>query len=74
MDILITIIGIAAVALLWVMLYDSNRFVIRKYTAKDRRIQKPCRAVLVTDLHNKRYGKDNGALLEAIREQQPDCR
>lgn len=72
MDILITIIGIAAVALLWVMLYDSNRFVIRKYTAKDRRIQKPCRAVLVTDLHNKRYGKDNGALLEAIREQQPD--
>ena len=31
MDILITIIGIAAVALLWVMLYDSNRFVIRNH-------------------------------------------
>lgn len=72
MDILITIIGIAAVALLWVILYDSNRFVIRKHAAEDRRIQKACRAVLVTDLHNKRYGKDNSALLGAIREQQPD--
>lgn len=72
MDILITIIGIAAVVLLWVMLYDSNRFVIRKHTVQDRRIQKACRAILVTDLHNKRYGKDNSALLGAIREQQPD--
>lgn len=72
MDILITIIGIAAMALLWVTLYDSNRFVVKKYAARDKRIQKPCRAVLVTDLHNKRYGKDNEALLGAIREQQPD--
>lgn len=72
MDILITIIGILAVALLWVMLYDSNRFVIKRYTAKDKRIQKACRAVLVTDLHNKRYGKNNEALLSAIKNQQPD--
>lgn len=72
MDILITIIGILAVALLWVMLYDSNRFVIKRYTAEDKRIQKACRAVLVTDLHNKRYGKDNEALLSAIKNQQPD--
>lgn len=72
MDILITIIVILAVALLWVMLYDSNRFVIKRYTAEDKRIQKACRAVLVTDLHNKRYGKDNEALLSAIKNQQPD--
>lgn len=72
MDILITIIGILAVALLWVMLYDSNRFVIKRYTVEDKRIQKACRAVLVTDLHNKRYGKNNEALLSAIKNQQPD--
>lgn len=72
MDILITIIVILAVALLWVMLYDSNRFVIKRYTAEDKRIQKTCRGVLVTDLHNKRYGKNNEILLSAIKNQQPD--
>ncbi len=72
MDILITVIVIAAVALLWVMLYDSNRFTVKYHTVEDERIQKACRAVLVTDLHNKRYGKDNEILLAAIREQGPD--
>lgn len=71
-DILITIIAIAALALLWVMLYDSNRFVVRTHAVTDRRIKKPCRAVLLTDLHNKQYGKNNEKLLAAIREAQPD--
>lgn len=72
MDILLTVIGVLAVVLLWAMLYDTNRFVIKKYTVEDKRILKPCRAVLLTDLHNKRYGKDNEVLLAAIREQHPD--
>lgn len=71
-DILITMIAIVALALLWIMLYDSNRFVVRTHTVTDRRIKKPCRAVLLTDLHNKQYGKENEKLLEAIREAQPD--
>lgn len=72
MDILITLIVGAAVALLWVMLYDSNRFVVKKFMVEDKRIKKRCRGILLTDLHNKRYGKDNGRLLTAIREQRPD--
>ncbi len=72
MDILITIVGIGMVVLLWVILYDSNRYVIRKHKVIDRRIKKPCRAVLLTDLHNKRYGKNNEKLLVSIREQKPD--
>ena len=68
----VTFIGILAVILLWVVLYDSNRFVVRKYTVTDKRIRKPCRAVVMADLHNKRYGKNNERLLAAIREQQPD--
>lgn len=72
MDILFTVMGILAVLLLWVMLYDSNRFVVRKYTVEDLRIRKPCRGVLLTDLHNKSYGKENERLLASIREQQPD--
>jgi len=71
-DILVAIIGILAVAVLWVVLYDSNRFVVREYKVTDRRIKKPCRAVVLTDLHNKRYGKNNERLLAAIRSRQPD--
>lgn len=68
----ITVFVILSMILLWVALYDSNRFVIKKYRAKDRRIRKACRGVVLADLHNKRYGKDNERLLTAIREQRPD--
>lgn len=71
-DILITVTGIICVALVWVALYDSNRFVVRELKITDRRIRKPFRAVVVADLHNKRYGKENERLLTAIREQKPD--
>lgn len=71
-DILFAGAGIVVLALLWVMLYDSNCFVIRKYAVEDERIRKQCRAVVLSDLHNKRYGRENERLLEAIREQKPD--
>lgn len=71
-DILLTITGIIALVLLWVMLYDSNRFVTRQYTVSDSRIKKQCRAVVLADLHNKRYGRNNERLLAAIRECHPD--
>lgn len=72
LDILLTIIGIIGMVLLWVMLYDSNRFVISKHVFRDKRIRKDCRGVVLGDLHNKRYGKDNEQLIAAIREQKPD--
>ncbi len=73
LDILIVITGIAAIILIWVMLYDSNRFVVVQHTFCDRRIRKPFRAVVLSDLHNKQYGKDNERLVEAIRAQKPDA-
>lgn len=71
-DVLITLLGIAIILLLWVTIYDSNRFVVRRLELSDRRITKSVRAVVIADLHNKCYGKDNNVLLEAIREQKPD--
>lgn len=71
-DIFITVLGIAAIICIWVILYDSNRFVVRVHRVADRRIKKRARAVVLSDLHNKRYGKENQRLLEAIREQKPD--
>lgn len=72
LEAIVTFIGILAIVLLWVVLYDSNRFVVRKYAVTDKRIRKPCRAVVIADLHNKRFGKNNERLLAAIREQQPN--
>lgn len=71
MVVLIALIGIGAL-LLGVVICDSNRFVIRKHRVVDGRIRKDCRAVVLSDLHNKQYGKDNQALLAAIRRQRPD--
>lgn len=72
MDVLITIAAVGAVLLIWIILYDSNHFVVKKHTVTDSRIKKDCKAVVLSDLHNKQYGKNNGALLAAIRGQQPD--
>ncbi len=71
-DILFTIIVAAALVLFWVMLYDTNRFVVKKHAVTDPRIRRACRAVLLTDLHNKCYGKGNERLLAEIRSQKPD--
>lgn len=71
-NILITILALLLLIMLWIMLYDGNRFVVRYHVLRDARIRKSCRAVIMADLHNKVYGKDNQALLEAIRAQKPD--
>lgn len=72
LEALVTIFGILVIVLLWVILYDSNRFAVRRHAVTDKRIRKRCRAVVLADLHNKRYGKNNERLLAAVREQQPD--
>ncbi len=71
-NILFTVFIIVILILLWVMIFDSNRFVVVRHGFSDRRIKKNCRAVVLADLHNKCYGKNNGLLLSAIRECKPD--
>lgn len=71
-DILITVLGIFLIIMVWVMLYDSNRFVVQSTVVSDRRIRKPLRAVVIADLHNKRYGRENERLLNEIRARKPD--
>ena len=72
MDVVITVIAVILVVLVWIMLYDSNRFVVRHYLLRDQRIKKPVKAVVLADLHNKRYGKETERLLQAIDEIRPD--
>ena len=72
LDIIITMIVILAVILLWVILYDSNRFVVHRLVVEDKRIKKNCKAVVLSDLHNKSFGKENEQLLQSIRQENPD--
>ena len=72
LEILITLLACLCIVLVWVMLYDSNRFVVREYRAQDKRIRERTKAVVIADLHNKRYGRHNEKLLEAIEAQKPD--
>ncbi len=72
LDILITVVGIVALFFIWVMLYDSNRFVVVQHTFCTQKVKQPYRAVVLSDLHNKQFGRDNERLLEAIHKAEPD--
>lgn len=71
-NIIFAILGMLIVFCLWVILYEDTHFIIRNYTCRNARIRKPCRAVVLADLHNHKYGKENEVLLEAIRAACPD--
>lgn len=72
LNIILTILAILVIILLWVTIYDTNRFIVVKHSFSDKRIRKSIRAVVITDLHNKSFGRNNELLLAAIREQTPD--
>ena len=73
LDILLLLLMLLIIGILWVMLYDSNRFVVVRHEIRDRRISGHYRVVFRSDLHNKQYGRDNARLLQAIEEAQPDA-
>lgn len=72
LQIVFFIVLIMVIFLLWVMLYDTGRFVTTTYKITDKRIKKDFRAVVVADLHNKSFGNENQRLVEAIRALHPD--
>lgn len=72
LDIILIVLALIVIVLLWIMLYDSTRFVVVKHTIRAKQIKKPYRAVVLADLHNKQFGKNNALLLKAIEEQEPD--
>ena len=52
---------------------DSSRFVTVSYEIRSDKIAKPCRMVLLSDLHNKSFGRDNERLVQKITELSPDA-
>ena len=72
LDILLMILCFVVVMLCWIMLFDSNRFVVVKYKISQNKLKKAYRAVVLADLHNKQFGRNNEQLLKAIEQQKPD--
>ena len=72
MDILLVVLGVLILGVFWVMLHDTTHFETTEYCVTDPRIRKAFRAVVLADLHNQRYGRDNQLLLKAIRDGRPD--
>lgn len=60
------------VVMLLIGVIDSNRFVVVEEEFKLPKLKKGCRFVLISDLHNKVYGKKNEKVVEAVRRANPD--
>lgn len=72
----ITIGIILGLLLLWAVgdiLYDIHTFQVTTYRFKSAKIRQPFRFVVLSDLHNKEFGKNNNRLLEQIRKLSPDA-
>ena len=65
--------GAAALALLAAFCWAQNNWIVTKrYVLYSRRIQAPMRIVQLSDLHGKRFGRQNRRLLGKIQRQKPD--
>ena len=71
-ELLLVFIGIFMVGCLVSIWYASTHFHKVFYRLSSTKISKPVKLVLLSDLHDTRYGADNEKLLQAIYEEQPD--
>ncbi|HKM34940.1 MAG TPA: metallophosphoesterase [Lachnospiraceae bacterium] len=67
-----TAIAIIAIVLLWVVLYDTHHFVVVRHSFSSNKVRKSTRLVMLSDLHNYQYGKENIQLIKAIEKEKPD--
>ncbi|MDE6128881.1 MAG: metallophosphoesterase [Lachnospiraceae bacterium] len=72
LEVICTIFFILVVIGLWIILYDTHHFVVRRYRFSSEKIKKPIRMVKLSDLHNYQYGRENSELLAAIDKAAPD--
>lgn len=72
-EVILACIGIAVIVCLLISVWDCNRFVTVEYEVVSDKVTKPCRFVLLSDLHNKSYGNDHEKLMKVIDDISPDA-
>ncbi len=70
--IILVIAAVVFAALMLVGIIDGNRFVVVKERFELPKLKKGCRFVMISDLHNKIYGKNNEKVIEAVKKANPD--
>ncbi len=73
LSVICTIFFILAIVGIWIILYDSHRFVTVSHSFESAKIKKKTRLVMLSDLHNYQYGRDNRQLYAAIEKATPDA-
>ena len=71
-EIIFVIIALIVIYLLVINIRDVNRFVLREYYFCATGLKKNAKMLLITDLHNKQYGRNNQVLWNAIDIVAPD--
>ncbi len=71
-DLIFSVIALLIIICVWISLFDTNRFVTKAYTVKSGKINECARIIFISDLHNKKYGKDNVKLINHIKGLAPD--
>ena len=72
-EVILACIGTAALLCLIISAWDCSRFVTVEYEIESDKVTKPCKFVLLSDLHNKSYGKDHEKLIATIDDISPDA-
>lgn len=72
MTIFLIIIAILALFFLIIDIIDINRLVKREYVIESDKLNKEMCIVMLADLHNRSFGKDNERLLSALDDIRPD--
>lgn len=68
---IITVIALLLLFFIMIMVLDGNRFRVVSYGISHEKIKKPYTFVVLSDLHNKVYGKNHEKLIRAIEKEQP---
>ena len=71
--VILTCMGAAIILCLLISVWDCNRFITVEYEIESDKIIKPCKFVLLSDLHNKSYGKNHERLISKIKSVSPDA-
>lgn len=71
-EVVLACLGIAVISCLLISAWDCNRFVTVEYEIESDKVTRPCKFILLSDLHNKSYGKDHKRLIDKIDSISPD--